>query len=546
MDKAEFKKSISHLNIRHIWASLGIIAIIACVSLYFDDGYVELGENKYKALLITCAVVLPVWIAMYVYSVFVKGKISVPARIAGITPFGWFIVLFVAAGLMSTLTSSFIKTSFLGQNGWHMGFLVQLLMTGCLLMCTDLAAAGDERLIYIVIASAFVITSIVFVLGIINRFAIYPFYMTGQAQDFISTLGNINWFCGYLCVWFGLGCGVYLLTGSKTVRLFAALYVWICTTAGICCGASSFYLAAAAIGFAALMWALSDPEKMKRLCDMGMTGLFALPTVRIIGFLRPDQMRYDSAWLFGVSYKDTWLFPFMMGMLIFGVIHMLISIFKPDLKFLRPIISGALIGTVIAAVLMIFLNTAIEGGIWPIRGMSIFTWGVGWGNSRGSIWIATGELLKRMFPLRMFFGVGCDCFCAYAYSMDDMIVKLTLYLGDLYLTNAHNEFLSMLVNQGIVGVAAYFGLQIAHIRSCSLNIRGKLGGIILGGILCAAAYIIIGTVGFMHVLSTPFYFMIMGFAAGLIKREQINYNNGQTQNETDNTADNETGSANND
>ena len=531
MDKAEYKKSISYLNIRHIWASLGLIAIIACVSFYFDNGYVDLGENKYKALLITCAIVLPVWLIMFIYSKFIKGGIPVPVRIAGITPFGLFLVLFVAAGLMSTLTSSFMKTSFLGQNGWHMGFLVQLLMTGCLIMCMDLAAEGAKRLISIVISSVFIISAMVFVLGIINRFAIYPFYMTGQAEDFISTLGNINWFCGYLCVWFGLGCGVYLLNGSKLVKLFTGIYVWICTIAGICCGASSFYLAAASIGFAALMWALSDPERLCRLCDMGMIALMALPAVRFIGFLRPDRMRYDSKWLFGVSYKDSWLFPFMMGMLIFGTIYVVIRLLKPDLKFLRPIISGAVIGTIIAVVLMITLNTVIEGGIWPIRGMSVFTWGVGWGNSRGSIWIATAELLKRMFPLRTFFGVGCDCFCAYAYSMDDMIVKLTLYLGDLYLTNAHNEFLSMLVNEGIAGTIAYFGLQITYIRSCTANIRGKLGGIILGGILCAAAYMIIGMVGFMHVLSTPFYFMIMGFAAGLIKREQIHYNNGQTQNE---------------
>ncbi len=531
MDKTEYKKSISHLNIRHIWALAGIIAIIACVSFYFDDGYVDLGENKYKALLITCLIVLPVWLIMYVYSEFIRGSRSIPEYIAGMTSFGWFVVLFTAAGLMSTLTSSFIKTSFLGQDGWHMGFLVQLLMTGSLLMCMDIAAAGDERLIYAVISSAFIISAVVFVLGIINRFAIYPFYMTGQAEDFISTLGNINWFCGYLCVWFGLGCGVYLMTGSKAVKALMAVYVLIGTTAGICCGASSFYLAAAAIGFGALMWALSDPKRLCRLCDMGMIALLALPAVRFIGFLRPDMMRYNSAWLFGVSYKDTWIFPFMAGMFILGTIYVIVSLLKPDLKSLRPIISGALIGIIIATVLMIILNTVIEGGIWPVRGMGIFTWGVGWGNSRGSIWIATAELLKRMFPLRMFFGVGCDCFCAYAYSMNDMIVKLTLYLGDLYLTNAHNEFLSMLVNEGIVGTVAYFGLQVSHIKSCTGNIQKKQGGIILGSILCAAAYIIIGMVGFMHVLSTPFYFMIMGFAAGLIKREQINYNNGQTKND---------------
>ena len=43
-------------------------------------------------------------------------------------------------------------------------------------------------------------------------------------------------------------------------------------------------------------------------------------------------------------------------------------------------------------------------------------------------------------------------------------------------------------------------------------------GCLLGAAMAAAAYMAVGTVEFMQILSTPFLFMIIGMASGLIKR----------------------------
>ena len=168
--------------------------------------------------------------------------------------------------------------------------------------------------------------------------------------------------------------------------------------------------------------------------------------------------------------------------------------------------------------------------------MGIFTWSIGWGSGRGGIWTVCIRLIKSLFPLRIFFGVGCDALCSYAYSNDEIVLMLNRYIGNQYLTNAHNELLSMLINEGILGAFAYFGLQFSHMAGCIKRISEdesdpgqapEAGGVpvnvpikggLLGAAMAAAAYMAVGTVGFMQILSTPFLFMIIGMASGLIKR----------------------------
>ena len=63
-----------------------------------------------------------------------------------------------------------------------------------------------------ILLTVFPVSAAVFLLGYINRFGIYPIEMAYANPSFISTIGNMNWYCGYLmCVFFG---GVCLLWRS--------------------------------------------------------------------------------------------------------------------------------------------------------------------------------------------------------------------------------------------------------------------------------------------------------------------------------------------
>ena len=534
MDKERFKQSITHLNIRHIWAVITLITVTCALTFYFKDGYYELGEEKYRIYMRLVRWMLPVWILFAASHFLITRKERSGQHIrTELASTEWFLILMCVTGVISTLTSSYSRISLWGHDGWHMGLIVQVAMIICCVMASDLFAGGDRRLLAVLLWTVFIIATIAFILGVINRFSIYPFRMWGQAEDFISTLGNINWFCGYWCVWTGAGCGLYLYARTGVTRVILSIYIWICAVTGICCGASSCYLAWGIMSLAALLWALSDSAGLMRLCDMEILMFAALPTVRFIGALRPNRMWYDSSLLRGLSYGDMWMKPFIIGVVVFSVLKEIFRRRERNRAWLRPVIAGITGGGTVAAVLMIMLNSTIEGGIWPVRGMSIFTWGISWGNSRGGIWMISLELIRRLLPFRIFFGVGCDCMCSFAYSMEDMVITLNRYIGRVYLTNAHNELLSMIINEGIAGAVAYFGVQFSSLGRCihGLEVTGTepaadpdplYGGILLGAVLALAGYMTIGMVGFMQILSTPFMFMVMGMAMGLIKRKNKN------------------------
>lgn len=536
------KHYISNINIAHLMAAVGAVVIFTTTSFYFTNGYIDIGNDKYIAFMHTAPIFVILWllvrIGQYVTS---KEPKKIPEMILEFGAADWFTVMLVTVGVISVLTSDHKRIAVWGQDGWNMGLIVWLLMIGMYLFTRDMAKDASEKFLKGLFNTLIGISVPVFILGTINRYSIYPIHMMGEAEDFISTIGNINWFNGYWCVWFGLGTGAFLVTKSKKARILYGVYLWICAMAGVSCGSSSSYLAYLAIGFAALLWALEDTGRIADLCIVQIILFAALPSIRIIGWLRPNRMWYDSKLLYGITYGDTWLKPWVAGTVFFAVLYEICVYFKahpkarktkaaetadsskkadaPEtdggfkIRDLRSILIGVSVGGVAAVILIIAINTVIPGGIWPVRGMGIFTWSISWGNGRGGIWIATLKIIQTLLPLRIFFGAGPDCFCIYAYSMQDMALLLNRYIGNQYLTCAHNEILTMIVNEGIFGAVAYVGFMITHLRDA---IKGK---VFLGLMLSAAAYITVGVVGFMQILSTPWFFVVLGAMAGLNKRK---------------------------
>ena len=102
----------------------------------------------------------------------------------------------------------------------------------------------------------------VFLLGILDRFSFYLIPLKIRQPGFISTLGNINWFCGYLSVLAPLGiCPLIFSEQSASPslkkRLVYSVYTVLAFTAGFCQGSDSILLFWAALLFL-LLWVASS------------------------------------------------------------------------------------------------------------------------------------------------------------------------------------------------------------------------------------------------------------------------------------------------
>lgn len=111
-----------------------------------------------------------------------------------------FILLLITSLLLSSLLSGSFTDAWSGADGWMMGFLVQALsLFFAFLFSFPVSGDGEHARkfgTYCLYAGA----GITIFLGIANRFRFYPFSYMGIDYTYLSTLGNIDWFCGYLSV----------------------------------------------------------------------------------------------------------------------------------------------------------------------------------------------------------------------------------------------------------------------------------------------------------------------------------------------------------
>jgi O-antigen ligase len=120
------------------------------------------------------------------------------------------------------------------------------------------------------------------------------------------------------------------------------------------------------------------------------------------------------------------------------------------------------------------------------------------------------ELYARMKPWQWLFGIGPDCFAEYLYSFPDLAGLCLDYFGGQLLKNAHNEILTMLVNIGVVGTAAYLGIFVTMFARLLAN--GANRPLLYIPALCVFSYLLHNMVSFTQILNLPFVILVM--AAG--------------------------------
>ena len=180
-------------------------------------------------------------------------------------------------------------------------------------------------------------------------------------------------------------------------------------------------------------------------------------------------------------------------------------------RLCRVVPAAALAAAAAAAALIVLqakgaLPDALSGRLSDI---SYFNWNAEWGNGRGRIWRFSAKLFSEADIWHKLFGVGPDCFHSYVaahYSEEER-----LFWGQKQLSNAHNEWFTMLINAGIFGTAAYAGIFLASVRTA---LRRARESITAAGIAAACvSYMCYNFFCYQQVLCTPIIFLLMGIGA---------------------------------
>lgn len=115
-----------------------------------------------------------------------------------------FAALYGIAVLLSYLFTNYREEALWGTASWRMGMWTQL---GAVIVYFMISRMWQWK--SWIPAMVLPVSAVVFSLGYVNKFCLFPIDPQFVNTSFISTIGNINWYCGYLVtILFG---GVYLL-----------------------------------------------------------------------------------------------------------------------------------------------------------------------------------------------------------------------------------------------------------------------------------------------------------------------------------------------
>lgn len=518
---------------------LAAVVFILCVvvPLYAKNGYHQIGNAKFEAYcrIITggFAVLLFPAALYFVCRLTDSGRSRrVGREDAGKRPAvsltDKFVFLYLILTGISVLSGGFYEDALWGAYGWNMGLFSQV---SFVLLYLFLSRFG--RYYRVMLGGLCGTAAIVFLIGILHRLMIDPtgFYdelTNEQRAQFLSTLGQATWYAAFLAVTLPVGVSVFLYAEKRGMRTAGGIY----TALGFCTlvtqNSDSAYFALAGMLLVFFMVSCEKREWTARfLAALAM--FFAagkimglLMRMRPNPALRPDPVT-ELMWTSGF----TWV---LLGLCLAGIFlaghgrgrkgsWRQPEYPQPAVRRARRLVMGTAAAFVVMAAAVIWLQGQ---GALPaafsdrIAAISYLNWNDDWGNGRGRIWEFTCRMLSQESLPRRFFGVGPDCFHSYVSAFHGE--EAALLWGEKQLTNAHNEWLNMLVNGGILGTAAYLGIYVSMVCRC---LRNRERNLLLTGIAAACvSYMCYNFFCYQQVLCTPFIFILMGTGEYLLRKEQ--------------------------
>ncbi|MBO5166562.1 MAG: O-antigen ligase family protein [Lachnospiraceae bacterium] len=484
-----------------------------------------------------------------------------------------FAIVYALALFLSYYYSEYPDMAVLGAHGWYMGFWPQAMLLGSYFATSRLFQNRSKMFAAGAACLLLGVSFIVFVLGILNRYGINPLGMDYAGPGFISTIGNINWYCGYWSVTFPLGAGWFLFLEQKTdentkkylmKKSLLLLYTAVGFAAGITQGSDSCLLVLAALILLGGSLAVKSAEKLKQFLEMLFTFCVVAGVLALIQKWFPEQNQYTTGFyklLTGTSFfAIAGVCLFVLYILLqwktagkgkkeeMAVDNVKIANFQEKVvlvcKRIWFILLGLFAVTIVSCVALAVINTTNPGSIGALSDNPAFTFEPGWGNGRGATWSAGVRTWTTQDALHKMIGVGPDCMAAHIYDGPDgeLLEAVRAQFGNSRLTNAHNEWISILANLGLFGLVGFAGMMISAVvrfltasfgsgaevkNGTEKNTCGKWNRGCSRSALCMACgvallcYTANNMVSFQQIMNISQMFLVMGLGEALCRRDKV-------------------------
>lgn len=502
---------------------LYMVALLVALPLYIGEGYWNMGDTKYMLFRNVSFLCLGLWlvagmpgrIKTLVLSLAKSKKAAETGRVQGMSAMDWAVTVYGIIVVVSACNSDYGRLAWEGYSGWFMGAVSQLLFAGIYFFISR-QYDGARWPLYLGEISLFLVS----LFGLLHRLGIDPLkllvywnYQNWEYSHMLSTLGNINWLCGYYSV--ALAFLVVHYLQEKRTWLKGLLYVG--TVASFVLlgvqGSQGGWLILIVCVAACLFLGRESQTVRKRLYGL-LAGFFFCMLLMGLGmWLRGNKAAVVADGnVFQMVKWYTWMIAGMISLGAYVLCGRMGQ--RPGHRRQRKLvkivlISGGLIGLSLGVLVM--LGRGIDDSF---------------GSGRGFLWRIALESFQAAEGKDKLLGAGPDCYAEAVFNR--LGANSDVWKGEHWekavFTNAHNEFLSQLCNIGILGMVSYLAIFLTGLSRClraicqrqdCLGDTGKDGagdkwnafGI---GLMAIAMYGAHGLISFQQVLNAPFFFLVLG------------------------------------
>ena len=527
----------------NVWAFL----MLAVFPLYAPDRYFGLGDHKFRFFLY-CSVIclIPALVLLSagwcVETAAGQSKKTAAERskktAAGqskkmavwirnnLSPLDLAVLCYLAAAAVSWACSNYRQAAWIGAEGWFMGLRTQLLLATAY-FCLSRSYLAKK----ILLAGHIFGSGAACLFGVLHRFLVDPLGMyEGISEsyylEFLSTVGQATWFSSYVCTVLVIGIAFFFLAKKTYVRVLWGMYCMLGFATVVTQNSDSAFLAMGALFLGLFCAACRRMDWMERYLE---TMILMLGSFKIVGILQQvfakRAIQLDGISVFFAQSTETWL-----ALLAVAVLYMTFLGYRmkhenlQTFPFGRGLSGTAIVLGVLAAAgygLTVWANTT---GKLPVQMQHQYLlFDEAWGNYRGLIWKVAALMFSQMNVLQKWIGAGPDCFQEYCYRDPVWSDMLNSVFGNgQVVTNAHNEFLNVLICLGMLGLLAFLAI-LATAAGRFLGAfccKRDFDPLVLAGGLAVLTYCAHNFFCYQQVCCTPYLFLILAMAENRMRSKK--------------------------
>lgn len=508
-----------------------LIVLFVGLPLYMQDGLVLIGDAKYQFFrnvsVAFGGALLLLWLGRTVVVAVRARKSGERLRKPQLSATDWFVLAYLLAGALSLFFAVDRREGFWGYPGWYMGFFSQLLFVG-IYFAVSRFWEGSRLFWYLAGLAA----GAVMLLGVLNQLdydVLHVFkaiqYFDWNRTHLLSTIGNSNWYAGYVGTLAGIAIAA-MCCGKGWLRALGTAGVCIYAATALTMGCLTGDFTAVGLFLVLLIVALDGRKRLMRAVEAA--ALLPLVALVIKGCVSSGRfnlmMRMEAER--DILMSRLWVLPLAGLAALWLFLWVREKKGSPDMLQKRPVrkyAERAFVGAALCAAgaaLWLLLAVGQEALVQNAAPDSIIRRIVDAGSCRFILWSGTLQLFGKAGALQKLFGVGPDCFYHILYERNLLGMEWIRegLMDDTVYTNAHNELLSQLMNEGIFGMLAYAGIFVTMLY----RLRARLwkNPMLLAAFLGVTGYIFCSVFTFQQVTSTPFVFALLGLAEAMQREEK--------------------------